>query len=120
MPHLQQNDTLVQPEPTAAANAPHVSQRELISESTPAKKKFGSDIIYASVVQPFDEVRDQLEKEMGGHWLGAMPVDTFFDELVPATKEPLPELPDDPFANVPIDGAESTFYDPFVSSPIIL
>ena len=120
MSHTHQNDTTAQPEPTAAVNAPRVTQRELGSESTPAKKKYGPDLLYASVVEPFDKVREQLGKEMNGRWLGAMPVDMFFDKWVPATKEPLPELLDDPFVNVPTDGAESALYDPFVSSHAVL
>ena len=120
MSHTHQNDTTTQPEPTAVANAPRGTQRELASASTPAKKKYGPDVIYTSVIEYFDEVRDQLGKEMNGRWLGAMPIDAFFDKWVPATEEPSPELPDDPFVNVPTDGAESALYDPFVSSRIAL
>jgi hypothetical protein len=117
MSHTHQNDTC-STEPSTA-NAPHVTQRELASESTPAKKKYGPDLLYASVVQPFDKVREQLGKEMDGRWVGAMPVDAFFDKCVPATEEPLPDLSDNPFAKVPSDGAESSRYDPFVSTRLI-
>ncbi|KAF8548212.1 hypothetical protein OG21DRAFT_1516533 [Imleria badia] len=57
---------------------------------------------------------------MDGRWVGAMPVDAFFDKCVPATEEPLPDLSDNLFAKVPSDGAESSRYDPFVSSRLIL
>ena len=103
MSHINQNDTAAQPEPTAAANVPRVTQRKLVSESMLAKKKYGPDLLYASVVKPFDKVRDQLGKEMNGRRLGAMPVGMFFDKWVPATEEPLPELPNDPFVNVPTE-----------------
>ncbi|KAF8553336.1 hypothetical protein OG21DRAFT_1510268 [Imleria badia] len=56
---------------------------------------------------------------MDGRWVGAMPVDAFFDKCVPVTEEPLPDLSDNPFAKVPSDGAESSRYDPFVSSRLI-
>ena len=114
MSHTLQSESAAQPEPTTATRS------QPASGSTPAKKKYGPDVIYASVVQPFDKIREHLGEEMDGRWVGAMPVDTFFDELVPATKEPLPELPDDPFANVPTDGAEISLYDPFVSTRAIL
>ncbi|KAF8553360.1 kinase-like protein [Imleria badia] len=109
MSHTQQNDT-------AEANAPHVAQRALASESTPAKKKYGPDLLYASVVQPFDEVRHPLGKEMDGRCVGPMPVDAFFDKCVPATEEPLPDVSDNPFVKVPRDGAESSRYDPSIAA----
>lgn len=118
MPRSQQDDTPVQPKPTVAADAPRVSQHELVSESMSAKKKYRPGLLHASVVQPFNEVRDQLGKEMNDHWLDAMPVNTFLNKFVPATEEPLPELPDSPFVKVPTDRVESALYDPFVSSRI--
>ncbi|KAF8546647.1 hypothetical protein OG21DRAFT_1578232 [Imleria badia] len=109
MSHTEQNNT-------AVAGVPHITQCELASESTLAKKKYGPDLLYASVVQPFDNVRHQLGKEMDGHWVGAMPVDAFFDKCVPATEEPLPDLSDNPFAKVPSNRAESSCYDPFIAA----
>ncbi|KAF8553900.1 hypothetical protein OG21DRAFT_1509533 [Imleria badia] len=53
---------------------------------------------------------------MNGRWLGAMPVVGFFDKCIPATEEPLPDLPNNPFGAVPTDGAESTRYDPFIAA----
>ena len=103
MSHTHQNGTAAQHELTAAANAPRVTQCKLVSESMPAKKKYGPNLLYASVVEPFDKVRDQIKKEMDGRWLGAMPVDMFFDKWAPATKEPLPELPNNPFVNLPCE-----------------
>ncbi|KAF8444058.1 hypothetical protein L210DRAFT_3759168 [Boletus edulis BED1] len=53
---------------------------------------------------------------MDGRWLGAMPVDTFLNKYFPATEEPLPDLPDNPFENVPSKGSESGRYDPFITA----
>ena len=39
-------------------------------------------------------------REMNGRWLGAMPVDAFFDKYVPATQEPLSGLRAKPFERV--------------------
>jgi len=114
-----QDETTAQPELTPAANALHVTQRETSSESTPTKKKCGLDLAYTSAVKTFEEVRHHLGKEMNGRWLGAMPVNAFLDQYVPATDEPLPELPENPFESVPRDGVESTRYDPFVSTRLI-
>ena len=119
MSHTQQDETVAQPEPTAAVNALHTTQRELASESTPAKKKYGPDLAYTSAAKTFEEVRSHLGKEMDGHWLGAMPVDAFLDKYVPATEEPLPKLRAEPFEGVPSDGGESARYDPFVSACLI-
>ena len=63
MHHSHQDETASQPEPTAAANALHVTQRELPSEATPAKKKYGPDLPYASAVKTFEEVRYHLGKD---------------------------------------------------------
>ena len=119
MPHSHKDETASQPEPTAAANALHVTQRELPSEATPAKKKYGPDLPYASAVKTFEEVRYHLGKEMNGRRLGAMPVDAFLDNYLPATEEPLPDLPAKPFGKVPSDGVETARYDPFVSTRLI-
>ena len=48
---------------TATANAPRVTQRKLVSKSMLAKKKYGPNLLYASVIEPFDKVRDQLKKD---------------------------------------------------------
>jgi len=56
---------------------------------------------------------------MNGRWLGAMPVDAFLDNYIPATEQPLPDLPQNPFESVPRDGVESFRYDPFVSTHLI-
>ena len=56
---------------------------------------------------------------MNGRWLGAMPVDAFLDNYVPATEQPLPDLLENPFESVPRDGVESIRYDPFVSTRLI-
>ncbi|KAF8550511.1 hypothetical protein OG21DRAFT_1487695 [Imleria badia] len=114
--YTHQDESAAQPKPSATPKAPHVTQRALASESTPAKQKYGSNLPYASGVKTFEEVRSHLGKEMNGRWLGAMPVVGFFDIFVPATEEPLPDLPNNPFGMVPTDGAESTRYDPFVIS----
>ena len=119
MPHSHKDETASQPEPTAATNALRVTQRELASESTPAKKKYGPDLPYASAVKTFEEVRSHLGREMNGCWLGAMPLDAFLDKYVPATEEPLPDLSAEPFEVVPSDGMESSRYDPFVSTRLI-
>jgi len=105
-----------QHEATCVANAPRVTQREPASESTPAKKKYGPDLPFASTINTFQKVRHHLGKEMNGRWLGAMPVDAFLDKFVPATKKKLPVLPRNPFKKVPSDGVESTRYRPFVST----
>ena len=119
MSRTLQDETAAQHERTSAANALNVTQRELPSESTPAKKKYGPDLTYASAVKTFDEVQYHLGKEMDGCWLGAMPVDAFLDKYLPATEEPLPNLSAHPFEGVPRDGAESARYDPFVSTRLI-
>ena len=121
MSYTHQDGTaqVAQPKPPAAANALNVTQRELHSESTPAKKKYGPDLAYASAVKTFEEVRYHLGKEMDGRWLGAMPVDAFLDKYVPATEEPLPDLSPVPFEGVPRNGTESACYDPFVSTRLI-
>jgi len=120
MSFSHQDETAVQPELGPAGDALHATQLELSSESTPAKKKYGPDLAYTSAVRTFEEVRYHLGKEMDGRWLGAMPVDAFLDKYVPATEEPLPELPENPFESVPRDGVESTRYDPFVSARLVL
>ena len=119
MSFTHQDETVSQPEPTPAASALRVTEPELSSESTPAKKKYGPDLAYTSACKTFEEVRYHLGKEMNGRWLGAMPVDAFLDQYVPATEEPLPDLAENPFESVPKDGVESTRYDPFVSSRFI-
>ena len=119
MPHTHQDHTAAKPEPTAATNALRVTQRELASESTPAKKKYGPDLPYASAVKTFEEVRSHLGREMNGRWLGAMPVDAFLDNYLPATEESLPELRAKPFGKVPSEGVETARYDPFVSTRLI-
>jgi len=66
-----------------------------------------------------EEVQYHLGKEMNGRWLGAMPVDAFLDEYVPAAEQSLPDLPENPFESVPRDGVESSCYDPFASTCLI-
>jgi hypothetical protein len=119
MSHIQQDETAAPPEPTPTANALHITQRVLASESTPAKKKYGPDLAYTSAVKTFEEVRSHLGREMDGRWLGAMPVDAFLDKYIPTTEEPLPELSAKPFEMVPSEGVERTRYDPFVSTRLI-
>ena len=119
MSHNKQEDTAAQTDPTPTANALHTTQRELASESTPAKKKYGPDLAYTSAVKTFEEVRSHLGREMNGRWLGAMPVDAFLDKYVPAAKEPLPDLSKKPFEKVPTKGVETSRYDPFVSTRLI-
>ena len=119
MSHNQQEDTAAQPDPIPTANTLHTTQRELTSESTPAKKKYGPDLAYSSAVKTFEEVRSHLGREVSGRWLGAMPVDTFLDKYVPATEEPLPDLSKKPFGKVPTKGVETARYDPFVSTRLI-
>ncbi|KAF8131843.1 hypothetical protein EV363DRAFT_1583527 [Boletus edulis] len=86
------------------------------SESTPATQKYGSDLPYTSAPRSFEKARIHLGREMDGHWLGAMPVDAFFHNYLPATEEPLPNLPDNPFQNVPSKGSESKCYEPFITA----
>ena len=119
MSHTHQEKTAAQPEPSATPRPHRVSQRALPSESTPAKNKYGSNLPYVSAVKTFEQVREHLGNEMNGRFVGAMPVNTFFDTFVPAVEELSPDLSDNPFAMVPIDGAESTLYDPFVSTRFI-
>ena len=119
MSHTQQDETAAQPALSPTANALHTTQRELTSESTPAKKKYGPDLAYTSAVKTFEEVRSHLGREMNGRWLGAMPVDAFLDKYVPATEEPLPDLSKKPFAKVPTKGVETARYDPFVRTRLI-
>ncbi|KAI9567162.1 hypothetical protein HD554DRAFT_2329373 [Boletus coccyginus] len=105
-----QDETAIRPELTPAGNALHVTQLKLSSESTPA------DLAYTSAVKTFEEVRYHLGKEMNGRWLGAMPVNAFLDEYIPATEEQLPDLPQNPFESVPKDGVESSRYVPFMAA----
>ncbi|KAI9567163.1 hypothetical protein HD554DRAFT_2024342 [Boletus coccyginus] len=53
---------------------------------------------------------------MNGRWLGAMPINAFLDEYVPATEEQLPDLPQNPFESVPKDGMESSCHAPFMAA----
>ena len=119
MSHTHQEKTAAQLEPSATPRPPRVSQRALPSESTPAKFKYGSNLPYVSAVKTFEQVREHLGNEMNGRFAGAMPVNPFLNPFVPATEVPLPDLPDNPFTRVPVDGAESTLYDPFVSTRLI-
>ena len=56
---------------------------------------------------------------MNGCFVGAMPVSAFFYPFAPATEELSPDLPDNTFAGVPIDGAGSALYDLFASTRLI-
>jgi len=67
-----------------------ITQRELASESTLAKKKCGLDLPSASAINTFQKVRHHLGKGMNGRWLGAMPVDAFLDKFVPAARRIYP------------------------------
>ena len=116
MPHAHQDETASKSEPTAVENALNVTQCELTSESSPAEEKYGPDMTCAPAVEAFEEDQYHLGKEMGGCWLGAMPVDAFLDKSVAATEEPLPDLSAHPFEGIPSGGVESARYDSFVST----
>ena len=105
MSRTQQDETTAQPEPTVTANALRTTRGELASGSTQAKKKYGPDSPYTSVVKTFEEAQSYLGREMSGCWFGAMPIDVFLDKYIPATVEPLPDLLDDPFWEVPRRGS---------------
>ena len=116
MSDTHQDETPAQSESPAVTNTRHVQQRDVATESTPAKKKYGPDLTFTSTVKKFDKVRNQLGKEMDGCWLGPMPVDDFLEEFLRPGDTPLPDIPEDPFKKVPEGGAESARYDPFVST----
>ena len=120
MPHARQDGTASEPGPAAVGDALSVTQRELASESTPAKEKYGPDMTCAPAVEAFEEDQYHLGKEMDGGWLGAMPVDAFLDKYVSATAEPSPNLSTHPFERVPRGGVESARHDFFVSTRPIL
>ena len=120
MSHAQQDETIAQPDLTSTANTLHTTQHELTSEPTPAKKKYRPDLAYTSAVKTFEEVRSNLGREMNGCWLGVMSIDAFLDKYVPATEEPLSNLSKKPFKKVTMKGVETSCYDPFVSTHLIL
>ena len=116
MSNTHQDENPARLEHSVVANPQHIHQRDVASESTPAKKKYGPDLTFASETKNFEEARSHLGKEMNGHWLGPMPVDEFLKEFLPPTNVLLPDLPEDPFQDVPNDGVESARYEPFVST----
>ena len=118
MSHTHQDEASSQPRLTATPKAPRVSQIVLTSESTPATKKHGPDLLYTSIEKDLEEIRRNLAKEMEGRWLGAMPVDKFLAKYLPVGEDskPLPNLPNNLFENVPKDGVESQRYNHFVST----
>ncbi|KAG9317721.1 hypothetical protein JVU11DRAFT_1937 [Chiua virens] len=90
-----------------ASNVQHGSQLELTSDSTPAKKKFGSNLPYTSTPQDYESARDHLSNEMEGRWVGAMPVEEFFKTFLPVAGAPLPEISENPFQNVQESGPDN-------------
>ena len=118
MSHTHQDETSSQRQLTAPPTAPRVSQIALTSESTPATKKHGPDLLYTSIEKDLEEIRHDLTKEMEGRWLGAMPVDKFLAKYLPVGEDSklLPNLPDNLFENVPRDGVESQRYNYFVGT----
>ena len=115
MSNTHQDENAPQPEHTVVSNTQH-----LVTESTPAKKKYGPDLTFASETKNFKEVRSQLGKEMDGRWIGPIPVDEFLEEFLRPTDAPLPDIPEDPFKKVPEGGVESACYEPFVSTRLFL
>ncbi|KAG9317803.1 hypothetical protein JVU11DRAFT_2026 [Chiua virens] len=104
---------------TTASNVQNASQLEFASNSsTPAKKKFGSNLAYTSTPQDYESARDHLSKEMEGRWVGAMPIEEFLNTFVPTSDVPLPEIPENfnPFQNVPESGQDSSRYGPFIDA----
>ena len=110
MSDTRQGGMPAKPEPTSGGKALPVSQPKFTSESTPAKRKYDANLVFA--------IRNELNKEMDGRWVGAMPVDLFFEKFLPAPSVPLPKVPDGLLKGVLQDGAESAVYSKFVSVSI--
>ena len=112
---VQQDENAAQPGHTVIASTLPVPQSEGGPKSTPEKKKLGADLPFETEVKRLEEVRNQLGREMDGRWMGAMPVEDFLKAFLPPASEPLPDLPEDPFGEVP-RGVERARYRPFVSA----
>ncbi|KAH0834976.1 hypothetical protein J3R83DRAFT_10690 [Lanmaoa asiatica] len=116
MSDTPQDENTPRAESTAAAKERPATERQF--ESTPAKKKYGPDLAFASTAANYEKVRKQLASEMEGRWLGAMPVDDFLHTYLrtAGNSAPLPTLAEDPFGAVPSSGVESSRYDPFITA----
>ncbi|KAF8447201.1 hypothetical protein L210DRAFT_3641170 [Boletus edulis BED1] len=116
MSHTYQDETSALSGSTATLKPLRDTQCALASESTAATKPV-SELPYTSAPpQTLRDIRYDIGKETSGRWLGAMPIDTFLDKYVPATKEPLPDLPNDLFENFLTGGTKVQRYDHFITA----
>ena len=74
------------------ANASSLPKSDSGPKSTLAKKKFSTDKPFKSQAKQLEEVRNQLSREMDGHWVGVMPVEDFHKDFLPPTNDPLPHI----------------------------
>ena len=115
MSHTPQDDETTTVAPSAAERDNSASDHH--PKSTPAKKKYGPDLVFTSNSLNHKETLRQLSAEMEGHWLGAMPPELFLHKYLKTAENSaqLPPLADDPFKDIPSGGVETSRYGPFVS-----
>ncbi|KAG9310585.1 hypothetical protein JVU11DRAFT_9145 [Chiua virens] len=118
MPNSHQVQPVVrrQSTTTSSTQLEHAPQLEFASDSTPAKKKFGSNLAYTSTPQDYETAREHLSDEMEGRWVGAMPVKEFLNIFLSTASAPLPEIPENPFQEVQENGSDSGRYAPFIDA----
>jgi hypothetical protein len=84
------------------------------SFSTPIKSKLTGAVDWSAVQLKNDVLRQRIEQEMKGYFLGPMPVEDFLDTFMP--ERATPPCPHADFSQMASQTSEKGMYEAFVSS----